>query len=151
MKRQEPASTSTTSGLTKAGNKKRVRRIQRELPVLRQEVRDLEITLARLQLKQRGEGPAPQRCSEGGSNLSRKACEENGLLWDSIAEGQLRSRLRSEQERQQLRDLRTELQQYSKELQQALGKCAINVAEVSTAAPEAFDGVGFSEVADEIL
>ncbi|OWZ12565.1 hypothetical protein PHMEG_00014247 [Phytophthora megakarya] len=106
-KRRDPHVASV--GLTKSGNKKRVRRIQRELPILRQQVQELELKLTRLQF---------QNTSSNG-NLANKQNQvtQKGFLWNLIAERQLKERLRVEQQQIGLKDLCKELRQYSSELQ----------------------------------
>ncbi|POM76032.1 Hypothetical protein PHPALM_6777 [Phytophthora palmivora] len=96
-------------GLTKSGNKKRVRRIQKELPILRQEVQELELKLTRLQFQ----ATSKQRTNT--NDLNQKS--QDGNLWNCIAERQLKERLRVEQEQLELKDLCNEVSKYSSELQ----------------------------------
>ncbi|POM61873.1 hypothetical protein PHPALM_29048 [Phytophthora palmivora] len=97
------------SDLTKSGNKKRVRRIQKELPILRQEVQELELKLTRLQFQ----ATSKQRTNT--NDLNQKS--QDGNLWNCIAERQLKERLRVEQEQLELKDLCNEVSKYSSELQ----------------------------------
>ncbi|KAL3670611.1 hypothetical protein V7S43_003803 [Phytophthora oleae] len=107
------------AGLTKSGNKRRVRRTQIELPLLRQHVQELELQLKRTQLQRLNVSPphVQPQC-----NNSDHKTEEVGSLWNSLAERQWQERLRVEQQQLDLKGTYRELVDYSTELQRLFTK-----------------------------
>ncbi|OWZ01545.1 hypothetical protein PHMEG_00027041 [Phytophthora megakarya] len=126
-------------GLTKSGKKKRVRRIQIELPILRQQVQELELKLTRLQLQkasktcQQQDGKKYSCTTEGATSrrlhlqkASKTFQQQDGKkyssVWNSVAERQLKERLRVEQQQLGLKDSCKQWMQYSTELQELFTK-----------------------------
>ncbi|KAG1697936.1 hypothetical protein DVH05_015420 [Phytophthora capsici] len=106
--------------------KKRVRRIQIELPFLRQQVRDLELKLKRLKLHN-------AQTVDIVKVESRTLQTTNGSdsVWNGFAERQLKERLRVEQQHKRLQQTHQELLGVSMELQKLLKKCDENQQEVA--------------------
>ncbi|KAK1935816.1 hypothetical protein P3T76_010510 [Phytophthora citrophthora] len=102
---------------TKSGNKRRVRRIQVELPLLRQHVQELEVQLKRKQLQQLQVSPPHPQC-----NISEHKTQHASSLWNNVAEGQLKERLRVEREQLALTGFCKELVDYSAEMQRLFTK-----------------------------
>ncbi|KAG7378394.1 hypothetical protein PHYPSEUDO_010146 [Phytophthora pseudosyringae] len=110
----------TASGLTKSGNKKRVRRIQVELPLLRQQVQGLELKLKRLQLQNVSTPAIAQsryKCTNGQIQVAQVS-----NLWNQVAERQLKERLRVEQRQLNLKESCKEFVLYSSELHKLFAK-----------------------------
>ncbi|KAK1935809.1 hypothetical protein P3T76_010503 [Phytophthora citrophthora] len=107
------------AGFTKSGNKRRVRRIQVELPLLRQHVQELELQLKRTQLLRLNVAPPP--APPHGNNLDYNI-QDVGSLWNRVAERQLNERLRLEQEQLDLKEFCKEMVDYSAEMQKLFTK-----------------------------
>ncbi|KAL4088245.1 hypothetical protein PRIC1_012670 [Phytophthora ramorum] len=109
-------------GLTKWGNKKRVRRIHVELSLHRQQVQELELKLKRLKL-QKSQSVAMEHQDTCRDQLRTTAGSEAVSVWNAIAERQFQERLRAQSQQKRLRDTQTQLTQFSTELLKLLEKC----------------------------
>ncbi|ETP39765.1 hypothetical protein F442_12797 [Phytophthora nicotianae P10297] len=94
--------------------KKRVRRIQAELPLYRQQVHDLELQLTRYKLK--STKTAQLKSEDGRCNTQNGG----GSLWNEVAERQLKERLRAERQQAELKESYNEFIQCSTELRKLL-------------------------------
>ncbi|KAG6582980.1 uncharacterized protein IUM83_06173 [Phytophthora cinnamomi] len=123
-----PRCDSTDASATKPRDRKRVRRMQVELPFFRHQVHELEFKLKRLKL-QRVSPVAGSVKTELHSPRSVQILVQKGSaadqnsVWNGIAERQLKERLRAEQQQQQLKQTHVELLGLSVELQTLLRKC----------------------------
>ncbi|KAG7382654.1 hypothetical protein PHYBOEH_010399 [Phytophthora boehmeriae] len=105
----------TSSAIAKQLGRKRVRRIELEIPFFQCQVRDLKLKLKRIKLQRAS--PAVQRpnCAAFDRPETR--------VWDGIAERQLKERLRAERQQQELKNRRLELVKWAAELHKLLHKC----------------------------
>ncbi|KAL3660784.1 hypothetical protein V7S43_014186 [Phytophthora oleae] len=121
----------------KTCGKKRVRRIQIELPFLRQQVRDLELKLKRLKLHSAQAvdtvNVEPKSLEPVlNTNLVENGSDPNqNSVWNNIAERQLKERLRAKQQQTQLKQTHVDLLDMSVELQKLLKKCDENQQEIA--------------------
>ncbi|KAL4150976.1 hypothetical protein PRNP1_010362 [Phytophthora ramorum] len=112
--------TSSDTNATKTCGKKRVRRIQVELPFFRHQVRDLELKVKRLKLQ----SSSSAGVISSAQNLDRGVLKtDQKSLWNGIAERQLKERVCVEQQRQQLKEAHVELRNMSVEMFKLLQKC----------------------------
>ncbi|KAG6613754.1 uncharacterized protein IUM83_18538 [Phytophthora cinnamomi] len=105
---------------TDNNKKKRVRRIQKELPLWRQQVAELELQLARCKLKRRHENGDSKEM--GPHKKGHKICDDSLSVWNNIAERQLRERLRVEQQQLKLEKSCSEAARVSLELHKLMHK-----------------------------
>ncbi|GMF28391.1 unnamed protein product [Phytophthora lilii] len=106
----------------KAKGKKRVRRIQIELPFYRQQVQALELKLERLKLQKHVTSSLQQR-PEDPRGISSLVDAASVSTWNAIAERQFKERLRAETKQTELKAAHVELAQLLPELLKLLEKC----------------------------
>ncbi|KAH7459590.1 uncharacterized protein KRP23_15149 [Phytophthora ramorum] len=107
------------SETAKPSGSKRVRRVHRELPLYRQQVDELQLKVKRLKL-QKTSPNVQHNWTDQIRTTSSSTCSS---VWNDIAEGQLKERLRAEQQNEELKMSYSQLIEFSDGLQKFFQRC----------------------------